>query len=86
MLGRGWLTECGMGALLLLAVITSGVAAFQVRGLLRRRNEPASPDERRVARVWPLMTLAIALVFWLLLAAVWLFRGIGSGPSASWWR
>lgn len=84
-LGRGWFSECGMVALLLLALVTSGVATFQVRELLRRRSNSFS-DERRVAPLWPLMTVALALAFWLMLAAVWLFQGIEGESGAPWWR
>lgn len=84
-LGRGWFTECGAAALLLLALVTSGVAAFQVRDLLRRRSEPASPIERRTAFLWPVMTVALALIFWLLLVAVWLFQSLWGGRGVSWW-
>lgn len=83
--GREWFTECGVAALLLLALVTSGVAAFQVRDLLRRRSEPASPIERRTAFLWPVMTVALALIFWLLLVAVWLFQSLWGGRGVSWW-
>ena len=84
-LGRGWFTECGAAALLLLALVTSGVAAFQVRDLLRHRSEPASPIGRRTAFLWPVMTVALALIFWLLLVAVWLFQSLWGGRGVSWW-
>lgn len=84
-LGREWFTECGMAALLLLALVTSGVAASQVRDLLRHRSEPASPIGRRTAFLWPVMTVALALIFWLLLVAVWLFQSLWGGRGAPWW-
>ena len=83
-LGRGWFTECGWPAAAS-ALVTSGVAAFQVRDLLRHRSEPVSPAERRTAFLWPVMTVALALIFWLLLVAVWLFQSLWGGRGAPWW-
>ncbi|NLE53111.1 MAG: hypothetical protein GX613_17060 [Chloroflexi bacterium] len=85
-LGEGWLSGCGMVALLLLAVITSVVAVVQLRSLLRQRGQKTQPGDRRQASLGPLMTLAIALVFWLLFATTWLFQSMERGFRSPWLR
>lgn len=85
-LGRSWVTECGMTALWLLAVVTTVVAVAQLRSLLRQRDRTTPSHDRQAALFWPLMTLATALVFWLLIAVVWLFNGLERGLRSPWVR
>lgn len=73
-LGQPWLTGCGLAILLSLALLTSGVGAIQLRGALRARRDAQSPSDRRRSLGPALLSLATALVFWLLLAAALLVQ------------
>lgn len=79
-----WLSGCGLATLLVLALITSGVAVRQLRNARRYRRE--APAEHRTALAQGLMALGTALAFWLLVVVGWLLRDAGRTLRLPWLR